>query len=38
MRLPLAVQGKEKVSAAFGCRRCMRVLVKLMKPQDEFLS
>ena len=38
MRLPLAVQGKEKVSAAlFAADGAARVLVKLMKPQDEFL-
>jgi VWFA-related protein len=38
MRLPLAVQGKEKVSAALlAADGAARVLVKLMKPQDEFL-
>jgi VWFA-related protein len=37
MRLPLAVQGKEKVSAALlAADGAARVLVKLMKPQDEF--
>lgn len=38
MRLPLAVQGKEKVSAALlAADGAARVLVKLMKPQDEFM-
>jgi len=38
MRLPLAVSGKEKVSAALlAADGAARVLVKLMKPQDEFL-
>ena len=38
MRLPLAVQGKEKVSAALlAADGAARVLVRLMKPQDEFL-
>jgi len=37
MRLPLAIQGKEKVSAALlAADGAARVLVKLMKPQDEF--
>jgi VWFA-related protein len=37
MRLPLAVQGREKVSAALlAADGAARVLVKLMKPQDEF--
>jgi len=38
MRLPLAIQGKEKVSAALlAADGAARVLVRLMKPQDEFL-
>jgi len=38
MRLPLAVQGREKVSAALlAADGAARVLIKLMKPQDEFL-
>jgi VWFA-related protein len=38
MRLPLAVQGKEKVSAALlAADGAARVLVRLMKPQDEFM-
>jgi VWFA-related protein len=38
MRLPLAIQGREKVSAALlAADGAARVLVKLMKPQDEFL-
>jgi len=38
MRLPLAIQGKDKVSAALlAANGAARVLVKLMKPQDEFL-
>ncbi len=37
MRLPLAVQGKEKVSAALlAADGAARVLIHLMKPQDEF--
>src|SRR4051812_26551329 len=36
MRLPLAIQGKEKVSAALlAADGAARVLVRLMKPQDE---
>src|SRR5207237_1069154 len=38
MRLPLAVQGKDRVSAALlAADGAARVLVRLMKPQDEFL-
>jgi Ca-activated chloride channel homolog len=38
MRLPLYVQGKQYVPAAlFAAGRIGRAVVKLMKPQDEFL-
>ena len=38
MRLPVAVQGKEKVPAALlAADGAARVVVKLMKPQDEYL-
>ena len=38
MRLPLYVQGKEHVPAAlFAATRIGRTLVKLMRPQDEFI-
>jgi len=38
MRLPLAMQGKDKVSAALlAADGAARVLIRLMKPQDEFL-
>jgi len=38
MRLPVAVQGKEKVPAALlAADGAARVIIKLMKPQDEYL-
>jgi VWFA-related protein len=37
MRLPVAVQGKEKVPVALPARRRCAVIIKLMKPQDEYL-
>jgi VWFA-related protein len=38
MRLPVAQQGKEKVSAALlAANGAGKVVLKLMKPQDEFL-
>jgi len=38
MRLPLAVQGKEKVAAALiAANNASKVLIHLLKPQDEFV-
>ena len=38
MRLPVAVQGREKVSAALlAANGAAKVVLKLMKPQDEYL-